>query len=215
MNEQDKKQLIDTLVDDLEPVKPTKHVALSAQFWLFATVMLSACLAWMLGPYRDGALGQLMHSKQFTLETIIGIAAIVGLAVAGFRSAIPSATTVVKHVYWPVALLCMWVAFYLYGLSEPALAESELGKRDHCYIETFLMSLVPLLLGLNWAIKKWPVNPMRTGLLLGMASGLMSAMVMQFACMYDPFHALFFHILPGLSVGILGALLAKKMAASR
>lgn len=215
MNEQDKKQLIDTLVDDLEPVKPTKHVGLSAQFWLVAAVVLSAGLAWMLGPYREGALEQLMLSKQFTLETIVGVAAIVALAIAGFRSAIPSATVTFKHFYLPLALFCVWIAFYLYGLAEPALAASEHGKRDHCYIETFFMSLVPLFLGLNWAIKKWPVNPMKTGMLLGMASGLMSAMVMQFACMYDPIHALFFHILPGLSIGFIGAFAAKKMAASR
>jgi len=215
MKEKNKAQLIDSLVEDLEPVMPVRHVLLSAQFWLITAVILSAGLAWMLGPYREGALDQLLLSQQFSLETLVGVVAIVALGIAGFRSAIPSGGANFKKGLWPLAIVFIWMAFYLYGLVEPALAASELGKRDHCYLETFVMSLVPLLLGLNWAIKKWPVNPVQTGLLLGMASGLMSAMVMQFACMYDPIHALIFHILLGLSVGIVGAFLAKKMAARR
>jgi hypothetical protein len=211
MKEQDKAQLIDSLVEDLKPVTPVRHVLLSTQFWLITAVVLSAGMAWMFGPYRAGALNQLLLSKQFSLETLVGIIAIIALAIAGFRSAIPSAATAFKQRFWPISLLCAWLVFYLYGLVEPALAESTSGKRDHCYIETVLMSLLPLWIGLSWATKKWPVNPVQTGVLLGLASGLMSAMVMQFACMYDPAHALLFHVLPGLSVGVLGAFLAKKM----
>jgi hypothetical protein len=36
----------------------------------------------------------------------------------------------------------------------------------------------------------------------GLAAGLIPALYMQIACMYDPGHILLFHILPGLSVAL-------------
>ena len=92
---------------------------------------------------------------------------------------------------------------------DPALVESMAGKRDHCYLETMLLAALPLLAGLFWAKGLWPTNKVQTGLLFGLASGAIAAMVMQFACMYDPVHALLFHVLPGLVMGVIGAFLAK------
>jgi hypothetical protein len=106
-------------------------------------------------------------------------------------------------------LLFIWVVFYVYGIVDPALSESMSGKRDHCYLETMLMASLPLSVGLFWAKGQWPTNVMQTGLLFGLASGAIAAMVMQFACMYDPMHALLFHILPGFFMGFVGAFLAK------
>jgi hypothetical protein len=106
-------------------------------------------------------------------------------------------------------LLFVWIGFYVYGIVDPALAESMAGKRDHCYLETMLFATLPLLVGLFWAKKLWPINKIQTGLLFGLASGAIAAMVMQFACMYEPMHALLFHILPGLAMGVIGAFLAK------
>lgn len=205
----DHEKLITSLVDDLEPVKPSASLLMPFQLWLAMAVLFSGGLAWLNGPYREGALSQLAGSLQFSLETIAGCLAIVVMAFMAFRSAIPSAPCELKQRVLPILLLFVWVAFYVYGIVDPALEESMAGKRDHCYLETMLLAALPLLGGLFWARGLWPTNKMQTGLLFGMAAGSTAAMVMQFACIYDPLHALLFHVLPGLVIGVIGAFLAK------
>ena len=43
-------------------------------------------------------------------------------------------------------------------------------------------------------------------MLLGLASSAVPALLMQFACMYEPAHIFKYHLLPGLSVGAIGAI---------
>jgi hypothetical protein len=207
----DHEKLITSLVNDLEPVKPSAGIVLPFQLWLVMVVLFSGGLAWLNGPYREGALGQLASSLQFSLETIVGCLAIVVMAFMAFRSAIPSGLSEFKQRALPISLLFVWVAFYIYGIIDPALEESMAGKRDHCYLETMLLAALPLLVGLFWARGLWPTNKMQTGLLFGMAAGSIAAMVMQFACMYDPLHTMLFHVFPGLTMGVIGAFLAKKV----
>jgi len=205
----DHKTLITTLVDDLKVVKKPAGFIMPFQVWLVMAVLCSAGLAWLTGPYRSSALSPLSESMHFLIESVVGVLAIGVLAFMAFRSAIPSGTSKFKQRVLPISLLFVWVAFYVYGLADPALEASMEGKRDHCYLETMLFAALPLLAALFWARGLWPTNKMQTGLLFGLASGGMAAMVMQFACMYDPMHALFFHVLPGLVMGGVGVLLAK------
>lgn len=203
------KNLISDLVDDLEPVNKSLGFVVSFQLWLMMALLFAVGLAWLTGEYRAGAFNQLVSSMQFSAETLVGCIAIAITAFMAFGSAIPSRLTSFQQQTMPIMLLFIWLSFYVYGLVDPALAESMAGKRDHCYLETMLMASLPLLAGLFWARGQWATHKMQTGLLFGLASGAVAAMVMQFACMYDPMHALLFHILPGFVVGIVGAFLAK------
>jgi hypothetical protein len=202
-------KLITALVDDLKPVDKPAGFVMPFQLWLMMAVLFAGGLAWLRGPYRVGALDQLVGSVQFSIETMVGCIAIIVIAYMAFRSAIPSGQSEYKRRVVPIGLLFVWMAFYVYGIVDPALVESMAGKRDHCYLETMLLAALPLLAGLFWAKGLWPTNKVHTGLLFGLASGAIAAMVMQFACMYDPVHALLFHVLPGLVMGVIGAFLAK------
>ncbi len=202
-------KLITALVDDLKPVDKPAGFVMPFQLWLMMAVLFAGGLAWLRGPYRVGALDQLVGSVQFSIETMVGCIAIIVIAYMAFRSAIPSGQSEYKRRVVPIGLLFVWMAFYVYGIVDPALVESMAGKRDHCYLETMLLAALPLLAGLFWAKACWPTNKVQTGLLFGLASGAIAAMVMQFACMYDPMHALLFHVLPGLFMGVIGAFLAK------
>jgi len=202
-------KLITALVDDLKPVDKPAGFVMPFQLWLIMAVLFAGGLAWLRGPYRVGALDQLVGSVQFSIETMVGCIAIIVIAYMAFRSAIPSGQSEYKRHVVPIGLLFVWMAFYVYGIVDPALVESMAGKRDHCYLETMLLAALPLLAGLFWAKGLWPTNKVQTGLLFGLASGAIAAMVMQFACMYDPVHALLFHVLPGLVMGVVGAFLAR------
>jgi hypothetical protein len=47
--------------------------------------------------------------------------------------------------------------------------------------------------------------------MLGFSAGLISALIMQLACMYDPLHGLLFHFIPALLLGALGWLLSDRI----
>ncbi|WP_158678829.1 hypothetical protein [Pseudoalteromonas sp. T1lg75] len=56
--------------------------------------------------------------------------------------------------------------------------------------------------------KFYPLYPRRMAISLSLASGMMPALYMQLACMYEPGHILLFHITPGLLVMVIGLGLA-------
>ena len=43
---------------------------------------------------------------------------------------------------------------------------------------------------------------------LGLAAGMLPALYMQLACMYEPLHILTLHILPGLAMVLMAAVIA-------
>jgi hypothetical protein len=142
---------------------------------------------------------------------MIGFLGIALLIYTAFGLTIPSQKQVAKRLVWPFTILTIWIGAYLLGLIYPALEPSMSGKREYCYYETFVYALPLLLTSLLWARKQWPLHPKVTGLLLGLAAGAVPALIMQFACMYEPLHILTRHILPGLSVGLLGVLMGSAM----
>jgi len=51
------------------------------------------------------------------------------------------------------------------------------------------------------------LRPVRTAMSVGLVAGMLPALYMQLACMYEPLHILAFHILPGLlMVGVAAAI---------
>lgn len=98
----------------------------------------------------------------------------------------------------------IWVGFYVLGLFEPALDPSMHGKREHCHYEAFIYSLPPTIISCWLISKRLPLQTFQTGLLTGIAAGMIPALLMRFSCMYDPGHILKAHILPGLVNGFVG-----------
>lgn len=54
----------------------------------------------------------------------------------------------------------------------------------------------------------YPLQPLRAGMAVSLAAGMLPALYMQIACMYAPDHILLFHILPGMAVVPFGAVAA-------
>ncbi|MFW5427274.1 MAG: NrsF family protein [Methylophagaceae bacterium] len=210
----DREQFISTLVDDVQAVKFTK-IRQTTLIWLVGTFIFAALVAYLTGPYRSGIGHELLSSPQFLSESLIGVVSVMFLVYTAFDLSIPSSRPIAQRLAWPLILLAIWVSFYLFGLIQPALEPSMAGKREFCYYQTFMYSLPPLLVALFWSRKQWPLYSKSTGLLLGLAAGAVPALVMQFACMYDPHHILMQHILPGLSVGLVGVFMGAVMLRTR
>jgi hypothetical protein len=202
-----KDSLIDTLAADLAPVRPVKNIDTLALSWFLLSALYVVAVTHILGPIRENAGAQMISEPRFILENLLGVAAIATTALAAFRGAIPGASQRSLAVV-SLVLMTLWIANYVIGLATPAMEPSMLGKRDHCYIETLLYALPPMLAALYLVRRLYPLKPMRTAMAFSLAAGMLPALYMQIACMYAPGHILAFHITPGVMVTPIGLVLA-------
>ena len=205
MNKHEK--LIKNLSRDLAPVTPAPNVNRLGVAWLVMSGIFVAAITQLVDPIRPGAFGQLAAEPRFLLETLLGVAAIAWTGLLAFRSSVPGELTR-KFAVAGLVLMALWLAQYVAGLVSPALEHSELGKRSFCYLETMIYSLPPILVAVYLARRLYPLHYTQTAMALALAAGMIPALYMQLACMYVPSHILKFHILPGLSMVLVGAAIA-------
>ena len=195
MNKYDK--LISNLSRDLAPVSPPPNINRLAIAWFLLSAIFVVAITHLFGPIRPDAFSQLGTEPRFLLETMLGVAAILWTSLLAFRSAVP-ATLSKQFAATGMVLMALWLAQYVIGFVSPALEPSMLGKRDHCFSETLVYSLPVILTGLFLIRRLYPLRPLRTAMSIGLAAGMLPALYMQLACMYEPSHILGYHILPGL-----------------
>lgn len=200
-------ELIASLSRNLKPVPPAPNVNALSLVWLSLSAGFVVGVTHLVGPIRPGAYAQLIAEPRFLLESLLGLAAIIWISLAAFRAAIPAALTR-TFAAAGVTLLALWLAQYVLGLIDPALEASPLGKRAHCYLETMVYSLPPMLVALVLIRRLYPLHFVRTSMQLSLAAGMLPALYMQLACMYEPLHILSLHVLPGLAVVLVGAVAA-------
>lgn len=201
-------RLIENLSRNLAPVAPASNVNRVALAWLVSSAVFVVAITQLVDPVRPGAFSQLLAEPRFLLETLLGVAAIACTALFAFRSAVPGELTR-KFAVAGIVLMALWLAQYVVGLASPALEPSEWGKRPFCYLETMIYAMPPILAAVILARRRYPLHYTRTAMSLALTAGMIPALFMQVACMYVPSHILLFHILPGLSMVLVGAALAE------
>ncbi|MGH1438770.1 MAG: NrsF family protein [Cellvibrionaceae bacterium] len=204
-------QLIASLVDDLKVKRNRLPVVWVAISWWLLSWLYVVVATWLMGPiralheqYAFAPYVNNVHTHQFHFESLIGLVASLLIAIVAWYGSTPAALTK-RAVYIAFAFVAVWLAFYVVGFFEPALEPSMIGKREHCYFEAFLYSMPPTLLACFYMLRRYPINKIKTGFLIGLAGGMMPALFMQFACMYEPGHIFTHHIIPALFTGFIGA----------
>jgi hypothetical protein len=173
--------------------------------WLATSWLVVAAITLLTGEMRPGAGEQLLRSPRFLLECVLGLAA-GGIGMySALALAIPGRARWRRLVPFSLALVAVWVGAYVYGLYDPALEPSMLGKREHCHYETLVFSSVPFALGFLIVRRRAPLERAWVGLLVGVAAAAVPALMMQWACMYDPAHILRHHLLPIAFIAAAGA----------
>jgi hypothetical protein len=205
MNERD--ELILSLSRDLEPVSRVPSVNMLALGWLLVSAVCVVAMIHLMGPIRPGAYSQLVSEPRFLFENLLGATAIAWVGLAAFRAAIPAALSK-SFAATGLILVALWLAQFLVGLVSPALEPSQLGKRDYCWLETIAYSIPAILIALFGVRRLYPLRYVRTAMTLSLAAGMLPALYMQLACMYEPKHILVLHLLPGLSMVLIGAAIA-------
>ena len=196
--------LISNLSSNLEPVSSPPNINRLAMAWFALSAIYVVAVTHLFGPIRPDAMTQLSTEPRFLLETMLGVAAILWFSLLAFRSAVPAALTR-QFAVAGLVLMALWLAQYVIGFVSPALEPSRLGKRNYCYFETMVYALPPILAGLFFVRRLYPLRPVRTAMSVSLAAGMLPALYMQLACMYEPAHILAFHILPGLLMVGVGA----------
>jgi hypothetical protein len=136
---------------------------------------------------------------------LAGGAAVLGL----MRLRVPGLALGARAATLGLVAWAAWAAWQLLELWGRTAPPSTLGQRNGCVLEVLLYSLPPLTLALWMARRAAPLERGWTGLLAGLAAGVLPALAMQLACMDDPLHALGLHLAPVLAVAGLGALLGR------
>lgn len=206
MNTPTRKSLISKLAADADPIQRPARIEPMAILWLCVTTLVAGGLILAAGPIREDSLYHLGRSPRYVIENLFALLAIFGFTLLAFRSAIPAADPKLRWGILPFGLLAAWVAAIAFDLVSPAIEPSMSGKREGCIFEVLLYGLPGLVLGLGLLRRWWPLHAARTGLLIGFAAGAIPALIMQFSCMYLPAHMLTHHLLPGIALGPLGAL---------
>lgn len=207
----DHDDLIANLSTDLPAVKPVANIGVLAAAWLVVSALWVIGVTHFFGPLRPTAIAQLGSEPRFLLEVVTGVAAIGWISLLAFRAAIPGALSR-RFAMVGAVLMALWWGSYLVGLVNPALEPSMLGKRPHCFVETLVYAVPPILLGLFMLRRLYPLRPVRTAMAVSLAAGMLPALYMQLACMYSPAHILLFHMLPGLAMVVAGAALARLLS---
>lgn len=190
-----RRQLIARLAANVQPVGRPVPPSRVAILWWISTCVLVTGIAVLVRPLRPGALADATTHVQFLLESGLGLLAAAVLAAFAFGDCIP-ANTKRSTLIVGLVLAAAWVMAYVIGLDYPALAPSMAGKRAHCFLETMVYGVPPALAGIYLTRRYYVLAPVRTTALITLAATMVPALLMQFACMYDPAHILSHHILP-------------------
>jgi len=205
-------KLISTLSTGLAPVSPARNINRMAISWFLLSAIYVVAVTHLFGPVRPGAFSQLATEPRFLVETMLGVVAILWVSLLAFRSAVPARLSK-QFAAAGMVLMALWLAQYVIGFVSPALEPSRLGKRSYCYVETLVYALPVILAGLYFIRRLYPLRPVRTAMSVGLVAGMLPALYMQLACMYEPSHILAFHILPGLLMVGVGAAFAARWQA--
>ncbi len=200
-------ELIATLTADLEPVAPAAPLGPTLLRWLLVSVLYVVGLTASLGPFRPGAFAELIGTPRYGLELLMGVGAFVAFARVALAEAVPG----IDVRWWRRAgwiLLLGWLSQFVVGFSWPVLEPTMLGKRHYCAWEAYLYSVPPLLYLVHLQRQRYALRPERAVFHGALAAGLLPALIMQLACMYEPSHVLIFHVLPVAGLGAAATLVS-------
>lgn len=207
----DPDKFIDHLVSDLKPTPPLRPPWIRALLWFIFLAVVTALAIYWVQEYRPGFWNQMNQHWRFKAEMVSGTLLTLSTFYIVFASSIPG-----WKVNRGMTLTCL-VSFFVFvgsvltGFWMAAPESSRLGARPFCEMEVLIYGGLSMG-GLFYLIRNGIiVSYSSQNLLLGFSAGMISALIMQLACMYDPLHGLLFHFIPALLLGVLGWVLSDRI----
>lgn len=192
---------IQSLTTNLEPVKPSLSPNLLTALWLAGSLVVLALAAVFIWPVRGDAWTLITSNLRFATELATVVIAIILLALAAFRSAIPG-----EHyrtpARWGFVLTGAWFIQYLVGFWLPTKSEPIPLEEHFCWYFIVGYALIFFLPAMYFCLRLYPLKPMRTGFYCSLAAGLIPVAYMHVACAYSIPHIFTSHILPFAIVAV-------------
>ncbi|MCB0418821.1 MAG: DUF1109 family protein [Bdellovibrionales bacterium] len=197
----------DTFISELvESYKPTGRLwpsKVRAAVGFIGILAAQILMLFLVQPFRAMWWEDMLRHPHLGVEVVAGLALSLLSFLYLFRSAVPGETGGSwLRLLSGVALGAFLAALY-FGLSSDTPTTAE-GARRGCEFEVIFYALLAwpwlaffLYRGL---VQDWK----RAGAVAALAAGLISSSLMQLACMYNPWHAFFFHYLPLVVLMLVG-----------
>lgn len=209
-------ELIETLANELTPVRPRQAFALYALYWLVLAAIIGIIAVLVLGGIRHNLPAALSNSF-FLAQNACAIAALLFSLCAAFLLAIPdrkpSRIALVAISFSAVFWIAM-IALNLAGASVHSLAEDwhASGTLQHCIRNFILIGVFPFLALLFMVRRAASTFPGLTGLSVFIAAASLSAVCMRVLCPVDEAsHIVLSHDLPVLVISVLGWVIGGKL----
>ena len=139
-------RLIAALAADARPVRHPGRIGGVTAAWLAVAIVVGiGGLLWH-EPASVFRGPQLAQSPRFLLETVLGFAAIGVLALAAFRTGLPSPPSLHARLL-PWLPLVAWGLVQVLSLWHPAIEPTMAGKRDHCVFEVLVLAVPGVVIG--------------------------------------------------------------------
>lgn len=208
MSANDREAWIARLAADAAPVKGVR-LNRSAVMWLAAAALTVGLAMLLIAPIRPDGLHATLESPALLVELGMALLAAALLTLTAFASAVPGTPRRSRLLWVSSIVWVLWSSLLVWSWFHPALPPSMLGKRPYCWIEGPFLALLLATTGMVFIrARLWPLRPLRIGLALGLAAGVITAEVLQVLCMYDPTHGLHSHWLPGVLAGLASGVVA-------
>ena len=211
-----KKDLINQLCQDLNPVLPAQKPLVTSLIWILLSGLLLGGFVSLFHRYRDD-LFLVTHSLRFLwiFTTLILFSGFT--AAQAFRSGIPGQENGRNATLFMLLLAASFVIPVLYLLAEEPARLSMTGFDPrtgwHCSFSIVLYSLIPAF-GLLWFLKKKlaATRPEFTGRMLGLAVGSLGAAILAWCCpINEGMHILIWHLFPIFILSLIFVRVAKKV----
>jgi hypothetical protein len=204
-------KLIDSMVRDLQPVRPVRIGAVLALLLALEVVVLIVGTSW--GGIRPD-IGQRLRDPRFVAFVAILLASAVGSAWAALRLSVPgrelSGRAFAALFLLPSLAAAAAVALLPWGGRWTGIG-SMMGACWHCISFTAATALVPWLGVVLTVSRLAPLNPARVGILAGLSAFALGAVGTQLHCgCNDGYHLALGHYLPVLAMALItGAIVAR------
>jgi uncharacterized membrane protein len=205
------KNLIDNLVDDLEPVKVLWPAHIRLIIWMGFFLALTGLGMYLRQDFRQAPMTSLFSSSMHSISLWLGLAAVFMLGLNIFKSIIPGEKISKWIRYSGLALLVTSFALCIFELFHPFIAASSLGARPFCNLEVLVYGVVGSIISYIFLRKGMLQLSGKTLFYLTITSGLVPALIMQTACKYEPMHNILHHFMPILGIGLINGMIAYKL----
>jgi hypothetical protein len=203
--------LIKELSGELQPVKPLRHPLICFSGWLLIAALYVVCSVLIMG--MRGDILEKMYDTHFLLETGLAIIISATAGASAFFLRIPDSRGALWLSITPfffLALFSLWglIRFVQEGYMIPEF------HWVHCATNSGLFIAIPLAIITFLIFRKCcaTTRPLTLLVMLGTSVGALGYLCLRLTCSMDAMgHALLYHIIPFIVIGLLLGVIATRI----